>query len=131
MLWEKILNLCAEKRILEAYKQVIAEPEGSCLLRLMQHTGPVVEKLDAESNSRLIRRLIHILSCKDAAAASIDQIFSWFWQALDLRIHFTPAQVEDLVTALQRAASPYSLLPAPARTEAAQLLVRISPFRQL
>merc|ERR1711976_304295 len=96
----------------EAYKQVIAEPEETCLLRLMQHTGPIVERLDAESNSRLIRRLIHILSSPskgpraqkaaelfaptEPAVTSIEQIFSWLWQALDVGIHFTSSQVEDL-----------------------------------
>merc|ERR1711970_376611 len=84
-IWEKVLELCEAQKFLEAYKLVIAEPEESCLLRLMHHTGPIVERLDAESNSRLIRRLIHILSSpsKDPATSSIDQIFSWLWQALD------------------------------------------------
>merc|ERR1712130_57166 len=91
VLWEKVVELCEQSKFLEAYKLVIAEPEESCLLRLMHHTGPIVERLDAESNSRLIRRLIHILSSpsKDPATSSIDQIFSWLWQALDVGIHFT------------------------------------------
>ena len=64
-LWDSIVELCAERRFLEAYKQarrlqhfttqycwtwvsscspcklwqVIAEPEETCLLRLMKHTG--------------------------------------------------------------------------------------------
>merc|ERR1711957_898088 len=98
ILWEKVLNLCEQQNFLEAYKQVIAEPEETCLLRLMNHTGPIVERLDAESNSRLIRRLIHILSSpsKEPAVTSIEQIFSWLWQALDVGIHFTSSQVEDL-----------------------------------
>eukprot|EP00927_Polykrikos_kofoidii_P010393 TRINITY_DN14392_c0_g2_i1.p1 TRINITY_DN14392_c0_g2~~TRINITY_DN14392_c0_g2_i1.p1 ORF type:complete len:1466 (-),score=316.65 TRINITY_DN14392_c0_g2_i1:51-4448(-) len=131
-LWEKVLELCDAQRFLEAYKQVIAEPEEHCLLRLMQHTGPIVERLDAESNSRLIRRLIHILSspAKEPAITSIEQIFSWLWQALDVGIHFTSSQVEDLAAALQKVASPMSTLPAPARAEATRLLSRVSALRR-
>merc|ERR1719221_265504 len=131
-LWERVLELCDAQKFLEAYKQVIAEPEESCLLRLMQHTGPIVERLDAESNSRLIRRLIHILSSpsKEPAASSIDHIFSWLWQALDVGIHFTSSQVEDLAAALQKVAAPLSSLPAPERAEASQLLARVSALRR-
>mmetsp|Transcript_118508 Transcript_118508/g.335197 ORF Transcript_118508/g.335197 Transcript_118508/m.335197 type:complete len:1297 (+) Transcript_118508:106-3996(+) len=130
--WEKVLELCESQKYLEAYKQVIAEPEECCLLRLMQHTGPIVERLDAESNSRLIRRLIHILSSpsKEPAVTSIEQIFSWLWQALDAGIHFTASQVEDLAAALQRAAAPLSPLPAPERAEASRLLNRVSALRR-
>jgi len=96
VLWERIVELCSDHKYLEAYKQVIAEPEESCLLRLMQHTGPIVERLDAESNSRLIRRLIHILSSPTKEpSACIKQIFSWLWQGLEVNIHFTTSQVED------------------------------------
>jgi len=132
VLWERLLELCADQRFLEAYKQAIAEPEETCLLRLMRHTGPIVERLDAESNSRLIRRLIHILSSpsKDCAAASIEQIFAWLRQALSSGIHFTASQVEDLATALQRVAAPSSPLPANARAEASQLLARVSTLRR-
>jgi len=132
VLWDKVVELCGEQRFLEAYKQVIAEPEESCLLRLMQHTGPIVEKLDAESNSRLIRRLIHILSSpsKEPAVASIEHIFAWLWQALKSGIHFTTSQVEDLATALQRAAASHSPLPGPARAEAARLLQRVCALRR-
>merc|ERR1719316_1091641 len=99
-LWDRVLALCNEQRYLEAYKQVIAEPEETCLLRLIQHTGPIVEQLDAESNSRLIRRLIHILSSpKEPASSCIEQVFAWLWQALDVGIHFTSSQVEDLAAA--------------------------------
>lgn len=131
-LWEKVLDLITQQRYLEAYKQVIAEPEESCLLRLMQHTGPIVERLDAESNSRLIRRLIHILSSpsKEPAATCIDQIFAWLWQALDVGIHFTSSQVEDLAAALQKVAAPQSQIPAPERAEASQLLSRVSALRR-
>jgi hypothetical protein len=130
-LWDKVLELCQEQRYLEAYKQVIAEPEETCLLRLIQHTGPIVERLDAESNSRLIRRLIHILSspAKEPASSCIDQVFSWLWQALDVGIHFTSSQVEDLAAALQK-------VPASAqqgfreRAEAAQLLSRVQALRR-
>lgn len=126
------MELCADQRFLEAYKQAIAEPEEACLLRLMRHTGPIVERLDAESNSRLIRRLIHILSSpsKDCAAASIEQIFAWLRQALSSGIHFTASQVEDLAAALQRVAAPSSPLPANARAEASQLLARVSTLRR-
>merc|ERR1712066_781685 len=132
LLWDKVFELCEEQRFLEAYKQVIAEPEELCLLRLMQHTGPLVDKLDAESNSRLIRRLIHILSSpsKEPVSANIEYIFSWLWMALQSGIHFTASQVEDLATALQRVASPSSPLAAPARAEAAQLLTRVSMLRR-
>ncbi|CAE8605220.1 unnamed protein product [Polarella glacialis] len=132
LLWDKVLELCAERRFLEAYKQVIAEPEESCLLRLMQHTGPIVDRLDAESNSRLIRRLIHILSSpsKDPAATSIEQIFSWLWQALNQGIHFTASQVEDLNAALQRVSALNSPLTAPEKAEAQQLLSRVSALRR-
>ncbi|CAE7741931.1 TOR1L2 [Symbiodinium sp. CCMP2592] len=123
-LWDSVMELCSERRFLEAYKQVIAEPEETCLLRLMKHTGPIVDRLDAESNSRLIRRLIHILSspAKDPAATSIEQIFSWLWQALNQGIHFTASQVEDLVSALQKVSSAQSPLSGPEKAEAAQLL---------
>merc|ERR1712014_188488 len=112
VLWEKVVELCDQKKFLEAYKQVIAEPEEACLLRLMQHTGPLVDRLDAESNSRLIRRLIHILSSpsKEPAIACIDHIFTWLGHALQSGIHFTASQVEDLATALQRVAAPQSPL---------------------
>mmetsp|Transcript_18410 Transcript_18410/g.57963 ORF Transcript_18410/g.57963 Transcript_18410/m.57963 type:complete len:325 (-) Transcript_18410:218-1192(-) len=132
LLWEKVMDLCSEQRFLEAYKQAIAEPEESCLLKLMRHTGPIVERLDAESNSRLIRRLIHILSSpsKDCAAASIEQIFAWLRQALTSGIHFTASQVEDLAAALQRVALPQSPLPPPARAEASQLLMQVSALRR-
>mmetsp|Transcript_39930 Transcript_39930/g.72808 ORF Transcript_39930/g.72808 Transcript_39930/m.72808 type:complete len:1091 (+) Transcript_39930:210-3482(+) len=131
-LWEKVLDLVNQQRYLEAYKQVIAEPEESCLLRLMQHTGPIVERLDAESNSRLIRRLIHILSspAKEPAATCIEQIFAWLWQALDVGIHFTSSQVEDLAAALQKVAAPQSQIPAAERAEASQLLSRVSALRR-
>jgi hypothetical protein len=131
-LWEKVLELCDAQKFLEAYKLVIAEPEESCLLRLMHHTGPIVERLDAESNSRLIRRLIHILSSpsKESATSSIDQIFSWLWQALDVGIHFTSSQVEDLATALQKVAAPQSSLPSTERAEASRLLSRLSSLRR-
>lgn len=131
-LWDRVVELCEAKRYLEAYKQVIAEPEESCLLRLMQHTGPIVEHLDAESNSRLIRRLIHILSSpsKDPAARSIDHIFGWIRQALKVGIHFTASQVEDLASALQRVASPQCSLPATSRTEAGQLLLLVVTLRR-
>lgn len=131
-LWDKVLELCREERFLEAYKQVIAEPEESCLLRLMQHTGPIVERLDAESNSRLIRRLIHILSSpsKEPVAASVEYIFSWLWQALKAGIHFTTSQVEDLASALQRVSAPQSPLPGQERAEAARLLQRVSALRR-
>eukprot|EP00913_Durusdinium_trenchii_P022915 g21516.t1 len=132
-LWDSVLELCAERRFLEAYKQVIAEPEETCLLRLMKHTGPIVERLDAESNSRLIRRLIHILSSpsKEPAAASIEQIFSWLWQALNQGIHFTASQVEDLVAALQKVSeSPQSPLTAAEKAEASQLLQQVSTHRR-
>lgn len=131
ILWERITELCNEQRYLEAYKQAIAEPEESCLLRLMRHTGPIVERLDAESNSRLIRRLIHILSSpsKECAAASIEQIFAWLRQALASGIHFTASQVEDLAVALQRVALPQSALPVPARSEASQLLLQVASLR--
>jgi len=132
LLWEKLVDLCNEQRFLEAYKQAIAEPEESCLLKLMRHTGPIVERLDAESNSRLIRRLIHILSSpsKDCAAVSIEQIFSWLRQALASGIHFTASQVEDLAAALQRVALPQSSLPPPARAEASQLLLQVAALRR-
>lgn len=127
-LWDKVLELCEQQRFLEAYKQVIAEPEEICLLRLMQHTGPIVEQLDAESNSRLIRRLIHILSSpKEPASACIEQVFSWLWQALEVGIHFTSSQVEDLAAALQKASSPHSFRE---RTEATELLSRVSALRR-
>merc|ERR1711920_315082 len=131
-LWEKVLELCNEQRFLEAYKQVIAEPEESCLLRLMHHTGPIVERLDAESNSRLIRRLIHILSSpsKEPVSANIEYIFAWLGHALQSGIHFTASQVEDLATALQRVASPSSPLASPARSEATQLLTRVVALRR-
>jgi len=131
-LWEAVMELCVERRFLEAYKQVIAEPEETCLLRLMKHTGPIVDRLDAESNSRLIRRLIHILSspAKEPAAASIEQIFSWLWQALNQGIHFTASQVEDLVSALQKVSSAQSLLSAQEKAEAAQLLQQVSAHRR-
>lgn len=132
LLWEKVMDLCNDQRFLEAYKQAIAEPEESCLLRLMRHTGPIVERLDAESNSRLIRRLIHILSSpsKDCAVASIEQIFAWLRQALATGIHFTASQVEDLAAALQRVAQPQSPLPPPARAEASQLLLQVAALRR-
>lgn len=132
ILWEKVVQLCEEQRFLEAYKQAIAEPEESCLLRLMQHTGPIVERLDAESNSRLIRRLIHILSSpsKEPAAICIEQIFAWLWQALDVGIHFTTSQVEDLAAALQKASAPSSPLPPAERTDAGRLLQRVSALRR-
>merc|ERR1712217_1011613 len=124
---ESVLEKCDANKFLEAYKMVIAEPEESCLLRLMQHTGPMVERLDTESNSRLIRRLIHILSSpsKEPAATSIEQIFSWLWQALDVGIHFTSSQVEDLASALQKVAAPSSPLSATERAEASRLLSRV------
>merc|ERR1719517_419361 len=102
-LWERVLELCDAQKFLEAYKQVIAEPEESCLLRLMQHTGPIVDKLDAESNSRLIRRLIHMLSSpsKEPVSGSIDHIFAWLRNAVQSGIHFTASQIEDLAAALQ------------------------------
>jgi len=130
--WDKVVELCEQERFLEAYKQVIAEPEESCLLRLMQHTGPIVERLDAESNSRLIRRLIHILSSpsREPAANCIDQIFSWLGQALDVAIHFTTSQVEDLATALQKASALHSPLAPPERVEAARLHQRVSALRR-
>ncbi|CAJ1433927.1 unnamed protein product, partial [Effrenium voratum] len=126
-LWDSVLELCTERRFLEAYKQVIAEPEETCLLRLMKHTGPIVDRLDAESNSRLIRRLIHILSspAKEPAAGSIEQIFSWLWQALNQGIHFTASQVEDLVAALQKVSSAQSPLSSSEKAEAAQLLQQV------
>lgn len=131
-LWDSIVELCAERRFLEAYKQVIAEPEETCLLRLMKHTGPIVDRLDAESNSRLIRRLIHILSSpsKESAAANIEQIFSWLWQALNQGIHFTASQVEDLVSALQKVSSAQSPLSGPEKAEATQLLQKVSTHRR-
>ncbi|CAE7244223.1 TOR1L2 [Symbiodinium sp. KB8] len=131
-LWDSVMELCSERRFLEAYKQVIAEPEETCLLRLMKHTGPIVDRLDAESNSRLIRRLIHILSspAKDPAATSIEQIFSWLWQALNQGIHFTASQVEDLVSALQKVSSAQSPLSGPEKAEAAQLLQQVSTHRR-
>jgi len=91
-----------------------------------------VEHLDAESNSRLIRRLIHILSApsKEPAAANIKQIYAWLWQALKTGIHFTASQVEDLASALQRVSSVQSPLPASERAEAAQLLARVSALRK-
>eukprot|EP00434_Breviolum_minutum_P005376 symbB.v1.2.004740.t1/scaffold275.1/size244369/10 len=131
-MWDSVVELCAERRFLEAYKQVIAEPEETCLLRLMKHTGPIVDRLDAESNSRLIRRLIHILSSpsKEPAAASIEQIFSWLWQALNQGIHFTASQVEDLVSALQKVSSAQSPLSGPEKAEATQLLQQVSTHRR-
>merc|ERR1712107_50099 len=95
--WDKVVELCSQERFLEAYKQVIAEPEESCLLRL-----------------------IHILSSpsKEPAANCIDQIFSWLAQALDVGIHFTTSQVEDLAAALQKAAAATSPLQPHDRTEA-------------
>mmetsp|Transcript_121178 Transcript_121178/g.302417 ORF Transcript_121178/g.302417 Transcript_121178/m.302417 type:complete len:252 (+) Transcript_121178:169-924(+) len=131
-LWERVLELCETRHYLDAYKQVIAEPEESCLLRLMQHTGPIVEHLDAESNSRLIRRLIHILSSpsKEPAMANIDQIFAWLWQALKTGIHFTASQIEDLASALQKVSSASSQLPTAERAEAAQLLARFASLRK-
>merc|ERR1719158_599907 len=126
-LWEKVLECCDAHRYLEAYKQVIAEPEETCLLRLMQHTGPIVEQLDAESNSRLIRRLIHILSSpKEPASACIEQVFAWLWQALEVGIHFTSSQVEDLAAALQKTSAPHSFRE---RAEATELLSRVSALR--
>jgi len=133
MLWAKVLQLCEGERFLEAYKQVIAEPEEACLLKLMQHTGPIVERLDAESNSRLIRRLIHILSSpskEPTAGPCIEQIFSWLKEALDVGIHFTSSQVEDLAATLQRLVQPHSTLPAPERAEAARLLSRLAALRR-
>jgi len=128
-LWDKVLTLCEEQRFLEAYKQVIAEPEETCLLRLMQHTGPIVERLDAESNSRLIRRLIHILSSpgKDSASLCIEQVFSWLRQALDVGIHFTSSQVEDLAAAIQKASASPSFQE---HDEAQVLLARVSALRR-
>jgi len=131
VLWERIVELCSDHKYLEAYKQVIAEPEESCLLRLMQHTGPIVERLDAESNSRLIRRLIHILSSPTKEpSACIKQIFSWLWQGLEVNIHFTTSQVEDLAAALQKVAAPQSSLLPAERADAAKLLQRVSALRR-
>mmetsp|Transcript_46972 Transcript_46972/g.102183 ORF Transcript_46972/g.102183 Transcript_46972/m.102183 type:complete len:1158 (-) Transcript_46972:166-3639(-) len=132
LLWEKVIELCDAERFLEAYKQVIAEPEETCLLRLMLYTGPIVERLDAESNSRLIRRLIHILSspAKEPTTSSIEQIFSWLRQALDAGIHFTSSQVEDLSAALQKVAAKHSALPAADRADAARLLTRVTALRR-
>merc|ERR1712059_213606 len=99
----------------------------------MQHTGPVVDKLDAESNSRLIRRLIHMLSSasKEPISGNIDHIFAWLWNAVQCGIHFTASQVEDLATALQRVAAPVSAssVSAPARAEAARLLIEIKNIK--
>lgn len=133
LFWEKVVELCEEQKYLEAYKLVIAEPEESCLLRLMQLTGPTVERLDAESNSRLIRRLIHILSspAKEPGATCIEHIFSWLWQALDVGIHFTTSQVEDLAAALQKVAAPNSTLSPSERADAGRLLLRVSALRRI
>eukprot|EP00403_Amphidinium_massartii_P032119 CAMPEP_0178438226 /NCGR_PEP_ID=MMETSP0689_2-20121128/35472_1 /TAXON_ID=160604 /ORGANISM="Amphidinium massartii, Strain CS-259" /LENGTH=1024 /DNA_ID=CAMNT_0020060599 /DNA_START=142 /DNA_END=3216 /DNA_ORIENTATION=- len=132
LLWESVVALCDERRYLEAYKQVIAEPEESCLLRLMQHTGPVVDKLDAESNSRLVRRLIHILSspAKELLTANVEFIFTWLKQALDVGIHFTTSQVEDLAAALQKVAAASSPLSATERAEAQRLQLRVAALRR-
>jgi len=131
-LWDRVQELCEAKRYLDAYKQVIAEPDETCLLRLMQHTGPIVEHLDAESNSRLIRRLIHILTtpAKEPVPGNIKQIYAWLWQALKTGVHFTASQVEDLATALHRVSSTPSPLQASDRTEAMQLLARVSALRK-
>mmetsp|Transcript_26409 Transcript_26409/g.48305 ORF Transcript_26409/g.48305 Transcript_26409/m.48305 type:complete len:1043 (-) Transcript_26409:66-3194(-) len=132
VLWDSIVALCDERRYLEAYKQVIAEPEESCLLRLMQHTGPVVDKLDAESNSRLVRRLIHILSspAKEPLSANAEFIFLWLKQALDVGIHFTTSQVEDLATALQKVAAANSPLTPAERADAQRLHLRVAALRR-
>lgn len=128
-LWEAVTDLCREGRHLEAYKRAIAEPDERCLLRLMHHTGPVVERLDAESNSRLIRRLIHILQSRDSkGSAHLDHVFAWLRRALEVCIHFTSSQVEDLSAALKQIAGPQ---PSSAEESgAAQLLARLSSLRR-
>lgn len=131
-LWQWVLELCEGQRYLDAYKQVIAEPDETCLLKLMQHTGPIVEHLDAESNSRLIRRLIHLLSspAKEIAATNIKHIFAWLWQALRSGIHFTASQVEDLAKALHKVSSTDWPIGANERAEASQLLARVSALKR-
>lgn len=133
VLWEKIVELCDETRYLDAYKQVIAEPDEFLLLNLMQRTGPICESLDAESNSRLIRRLIHILSStlKEQVLIYMQLIFAWLRQALTVGIHFTSSQVEDLCAALQKVSSANSALPPSEKTDAAQLFARICALRRI
>ena len=71
-LWDSVMELCAERRFLEAYKQafgcqhvqvcltsspmeqVIAEPEETCLLQLMKHTGPVLSFWHQDSRKSLV-----------------------------------------------------------------------------
>merc|ERR1712087_599994 len=98
----------------------------------MGHTGPIVDKLDAESNSRLIRRLIHMLSMpsKEPVNSSIDHIFGWLRSAVQSGIHFTASQIEDLAIALQRVAAPTSAISPDARSEAAQLLNMVCQLRR-
>jgi hypothetical protein len=100
--WESVLALVAKKQYLEAYKTIISDPDEHCLLRLIALTGPVVHALDAESNSRFLRRVIHILEISGSEHAPV--VFPWIRQAVDVNIHFTQSQLKDLSGALSKIA---------------------------
>jgi hypothetical protein len=100
--WDSVLALVAKKQYLEAYKTIISDPDEHCLLRLIALTGPVVHALDAESNSRFLRRVIHILEISGSEHAPV--VFPWIRQAVDVNIHFTQSQLKDLSGALSKIA---------------------------
>jgi hypothetical protein len=96
----QVLALVTKKQYLEAYKLIISDPDEHCLLRLIGLTGPVVHALDAESNSRFLRRVIHILEITGGEHAAV--VFPWIRQAIEVNIHFTQSQLKDLSGALQK-----------------------------
>eukprot|EP00397_Hematodinium_sp_SG-2012_P003789 GEMP01003797.1.p1 GENE.GEMP01003797.1~~GEMP01003797.1.p1 ORF type:complete len:1247 (+),score=355.77 GEMP01003797.1:234-3974(+) len=95
-----LLDLCASGEYLDAYKRALAASDLNVLVNLMLETGPsVTEFLDAETNSRMIRRLIHIL--QSSATISLDVILQWLLSVVDQRIHFTASQIDDLTCVLK------------------------------
>jgi len=95
-----LITLCGDGHFLMAFKKALSSSDLRLLVELMQETGPTVtDFLDAETNSRMIRRIIHIL--QSSPAISLDVILLWLLSVVDRRIHFTASQIEDLIAVLR------------------------------
>lgn len=91
----ELRNLCNRGQYLDAYKRALSASDLNVLVDLMRETGAsVTEYLDAETNSRMIRRLIHIL--QSSKSISFDVILQWLLSVIDQRVHFTASQIDDL-----------------------------------
>eukprot|EP00026_Physarum_polycephalum_P007676 Phypoly_transcript_07741.p1 GENE.Phypoly_transcript_07741~~Phypoly_transcript_07741.p1 ORF type:complete len:320 (+),score=55.99 Phypoly_transcript_07741:628-1587(+) len=101
-----------------AYEKVVKSGDNLQLARLMQKTGPVIDKLDTPILVELFTRITQFLKTK----AFLDTVFPWLWQSINLsNLPLDPPLLSPLMSALED----ISVDPSKNGIEAAQILAQL------